>query len=91
MRYVYIVWLEDGVLPSDDPDFEWPACFVIDGSSEKTTRDWGDQLARRYAQNHGQRFIRSAVEPVECSTLPGVDSLPIISEGQEASDDKIGW
>jgi hypothetical protein len=91
MKYVYTAWLRDESLPSDDPDHEWPACFVIDGSTEASAKKWGDRLAEGYAGTHGQSVLRSAAEALETSTLPGVDILPVILEGQEAADDDIGW
>lgn len=91
MTFVYTVWFADLALLSEDPDYEWPACFVIDGESEASTKKWGDHLADRYARSHGQRVIESRAEPQEVVALPGVDDLPLVREGYEATDDEIGW
>ena len=45
MKYVYAVWLRELSLAEDDPDFEWPACFLIDGASERSAHEWGDHLS----------------------------------------------
>lgn len=91
MRFAYTVWLRNESLPADDQDYEWPACFVIDASTADAARRWGDRLAERYAATSGERLIGSAVEAVDTSTLPGLDALPVIADGEEAPDEKIGW
>ena len=91
MKYIYTAWFRNDDLPADDPDCEWPACFVIDGTTESSAKDWGDRLSRRYAAEHRQAFLRSSTETLEHSTLPGTDSLPIVRQGQDASDEEIGW
>ncbi len=91
MRYVYTVWLTDPMLPADDPDYEWPACFVIDGRTAASAKEWGDHLSTRYVTSNGGIIVRSETEALEKSTLSGLDQLPIVSEGHEATDDEIGW
>ena len=91
MKYVYTAWLEDESVSAADPDREWPACFVVDGHSEESARRWGDYLAGKYVRTHSLAFVRSVIEAVETSTLPGIGGLPVISENQDASDDDIGW
>ena len=91
MTFVYTVWFADLPLSSEDPDYEWPACFVIHGGSEASTRKWGDHLAEAYARSHGQRVVGSQAQPPEAAALPGVDDLPVIREGYDATDDEIGW
>jgi hypothetical protein len=91
MRYIYTVWLKDNRASTLDQDSEWPACFVIDGSSEQTAKAWGDHLAARYARTHDHELVRSFIEDHATSHLPGLDTLPVISESHEASDDEIGW
>jgi len=91
MKYVYTVWLRDNSLPTDDPDYEWPACFIIDGTTESSTREWGDQLTRRHAAAHHHDVVRSSVESLEASSLPGTNKLPIVVEGQDVTYDEIGW
>jgi hypothetical protein len=91
MKYVYTVWLRDNSLPAEDPDYEWPACFVIDGTTESSAMDWGDRLAQRYAAMRGHDIVRSSAELLEESRLPGTDNLPVVAEGHDATDDEIGW
>lgn len=79
------------MLTADDPDYEWPACFLIEGRTETTAKEWGDHLSTRYVTNHGGTVVRSEVEALEKSTLPGLDQLPVVPEGHEAPDEEIGW
>jgi hypothetical protein len=90
MKFVYTVWLRELKLPPDDPDYEWPACFVVDGATEASAQGWGDHLAERYARTHNQAMMSSSVELVTSSTL-GIDTLPVVQEGHEATDTEIGW
>jgi hypothetical protein len=91
MKYVYTVWLRELSLPEDDPDFEWPACFLIDGASETSAQQWGDGLSQKHAQLNNQTVVRSTVEELGTTALPGLDSLPLVREGEESTDDEIGW
>lgn len=91
MRYVYTVWLRDLALPEDDPDFEWPACFVIDGASQRSAQEWADNISQRYARVNNQRVLRSMAEAMETSSLPGLDGLPVVREGDDVTDEEIGW
>ena len=34
-KFVYTVWLRDLLAKVDDPDYEWPACFLIVGESQQ--------------------------------------------------------
>jgi hypothetical protein len=91
MKYVYTVWLRELSLGEDDPDFEWPACFLIDGASERSAQAWGDWLSQRHARSNNQQVVRSTVEAKETCALPGIDGLPLIREGEDATDEEIGW
>ncbi len=91
MRYVFTVWLTEPTLPPDDIDYQWPACFLIDAQSETSAKEWGDHLSLQYAMKRGGTVIRSDIEALETSTLPGLDHLPVITEGQDATDEEIGW
>lgn len=91
MKYLYTVWLRDSSLADDDPDFEWPACFLIEGSSARSAQEWGDNLSQRYALANRQSVVGSKVEPAETSTLPGLGGLPLVREGEDATDEEIGW
>ena len=91
MKYLYTVWLRELSLEEDDPDYEWPACFLIDGVNEQSAQDWGDWLSQRHADCNNQHVVSSTVEALETCTLPGVAELPLIREGEDATDDEIGW
>ena len=91
MRFVYIVWFRDRSLPADDQDYEWPTCFVIEGQDRESALNWGDHLARRYAQAQGQDLLSSKIESFEETELPGLETLPVIAEGHEATDSELGW
>jgi hypothetical protein len=91
MKYVYTVWFRDPSLPEDDQDHEWPACFVIDGDTESSARLWGDRLSLRYAGETGNEMMHSNTESFDASELPGIDKLPIVPMGHDATDEEIGW
>lgn len=91
MKSIYTVWLGDDSVSVDDPDHEWPACFVVDGRTAASAKEWGDEVAEKYAAVHGQHVIRSAVEPFDSSALPGLGTLPVVIEGDTPTDDDIGW
>ena len=90
VKYVYTVWFRNPDVSSDDPDYEWPACFIVESADEGRAKCWGDHLAARYASSSGQRLVSSGIEPREVSALPGIDTLPIVSDGHEATDEEIG-
>jgi len=83
MKYLFTVWLRDLSLPADDPEFEWPACLVIEGASESSAQAWGDHLSQRYARTSDQTVVRSTTEVLEtyawtrrassCSGRGGID------------------
>ncbi len=91
MKLVYTVWFRNSALPSTDPDYEWPACFVIDGNTEQSTLAWGNHLAQRYARTTQYHILSSQVEPLDTTNLPGVEALPLVTEGYEASDAELEW
>jgi hypothetical protein len=90
-QYVYTVWLRQLSLPEDDPDFEWPACFLIEGTSAEAAKHWGDYLSQRYARKNDAQVVSSAVEAKETCDLPGLAQLPLVREGEDATDKEIGW
>lgn len=91
MKYVYTVWFLNPMFPKGDQDREWPASMIIDGSTCADARKWGDYMANAYAVRTEQYVLSSTIEVLERSTLPGLDQLPVICQGEEASDEKIGW
>jgi hypothetical protein len=84
--FEYVVWFRDESLPPDDQDFEWPACFLVEALSDTAAQKWGDHLAGSYATRTAQVFLWSRVDAPSGST-----GLPIVREGELASDSYIGW
>jgi hypothetical protein len=91
MEYIYTVWLRDLAVTEDDPDYEWPACFIVKGNSEQSCKGWGDYLAEKYVKTTKNIILKSMIESKDKSMLTGLESLPIIQEFEEDSDGKIGW
>ena len=91
MKFVYTVWFRELGLPDDDPDQEWPACFVIDAESDARALEWGNGISSRHVEGQRLRVIGSSVERFDNSTLPGLNGLPIVRCGDWPSDDEIGW
>ena len=91
MNIVYTVWLRDNSADPSDPDHEWPACFVVVAASAAAGQEWGDHLARVYSADRGLEFLRSISEPADVTGLPGVDGLPVVNYGHEATREEIGW
>jgi hypothetical protein len=90
MKFVYTVWLRNPSFPPDDQDYEWPACFVIDAENAAAAKSWGDHLAERYSKSSRQEVMTSSAESVESSDLSGIEELPIVMDGQDATDRHIG-
>jgi hypothetical protein len=87
--FEYCVWLRDAHRPPDDEDHEWPAVFVVRAADERAAQTWGDWLAHDYCRRVPEAsFISSSVEPAKASTL---QQVPIIEDGERASDNKLGW
>jgi hypothetical protein len=66
-KCIYTAWFRNDDVPADadDPDYEWRACFVIDGASRSSAKNWGDRLSRPYATERRQGFLRSSTEALE--------------------------
>ena len=89
--YVYTVWLQDSDLPSDEQDFEFPACFRVTAISEDAALEWGDVLARSFCSRRSEMtFLSSSAELANLSD-PEVVALPRIEHGRMADDNEIGW
>jgi hypothetical protein len=86
MLFEYVAWFRNPAFAADDQDYEWPACFAIQGQSPEAALEWGDRLALSYATRASEIFLWSRVEPTN-----GDARLPIVAVGEEASDQKIGW
>ena len=52
MKFVYTVWFCDPNLLSDEQDYEWPDCFIVDAPSVDQAATWGNQLASEYDSLH---------------------------------------
>jgi hypothetical protein len=63
--------------------------FIVEAEDGSRALAWGDHLARRRAATSGEPFIKSHLETDP--DLPGVDALPVVRDGHEASDEEIGW
>jgi hypothetical protein len=90
MKLVYTVWFRDLAVPMDDPDHEWPACFVIEGENASGIEEWGNHLAQKYADSHGQQLLASRVETPD-AVGSRIDDLPTVFAGVDVGDDAIGW
>ena len=88
---MYSAWFRNHQLRPNDQDGNWVAMFLIHGESPKAAQDWGDRLAKQFADRmRSEEFIRSCVEPPEVyRDCQG--SVPRILQGEEASDEHIGW
>jgi hypothetical protein len=91
MKYIYTVWFNDASLPAEDPDFDWPACFIVDAKNQLFAKKWGDYLSLKYAQKNGMEISSSDVKNLSESSMKNTHALPEIEDGQEAGDDVIGW
>jgi hypothetical protein len=91
MKHVYTSWFKDLSFDDDDPEAEWPACFIIEGEDVKQCKAWGDTLSKSYATRSSQIFLRSNMESIEDCTLTEIRSMPVVKEGEMASDRDIGW
>lgn len=89
-RFLYVAWFCTVDLPIDDPDYEWPACILIESATADAALAWGDHLATSFSRRQpDEKFLRSEVMAEDARG--DASSLPIISDGYEASDDEIGW
>jgi hypothetical protein len=86
-RYLYTAWFRDTLALPDDEDVEWPACFLVVAENEANAQTWGDHLSTSFSRRRGtEEFLRSSVEPSEDG-----GRLPVVKDGEDASDGEIGW
>jgi len=90
-RYLYTVWFKDLNVTEHDPDFEWPACFLIESKSVITAKQWGDYLAKCYASSSKQEFNFSEIEVLTNETILNIETLPLIQDSEDVNDQFIGW
>ncbi len=86
MLFEYVAWFRNPAFPSDDQDYEWPACFLVEAESAAAAQEWGDRLARSYAARASEMFLSSRVEPSK-----GDPWRPTMEVGDEDGDRRIGW
>ena len=85
--FQYVVWFRNETLDPGDEDHEWPAVFVVVSENAEAAKRWGDVLALSYASRTQQTFPGSSAMPLH---EPPPES-PIVMNGQEATDEYIGW
>ena len=90
-RFEYVVWFRNPHVDPEDPDYEWPACFLIHALDAEAAQRWGDVLSRQREVWSGEVFLWSAVEPSEPGQDPASDALPDVRDGEAASPKHIGW
>ena len=84
--HVYTAWLRNLAARPDDQDYEFPACILIDAQSPDAAQAWGDNLAQQRCARGDLHFLWSEAEFADVPP-----DLPLIRDGQEASDALIGW
>jgi hypothetical protein len=88
MNYLYTAWFRDELALPEDEDFEWPACFVVEAEGADAAQRWGDHLSSSFSLRRGtEKFLWSDVEP----SPQGLQGLPAVRDGVEATDAEIGW
>lgn len=87
-RYLYTAWFRDELARTDDENYEWPACFLVEACTPSDAQSWGDHLSASFSRRRGtERFLRSHVELAE----EAMEGVPVVQEGHEATDAEIGW
>jgi hypothetical protein len=88
---MYSAWFCNSSLPVNDQDHEWVAMFLIDAKFPSQAQAWGDHLAKQFALRRvNETFVRSCVEdPAVYRHCIG--NIPRVFDGEEASDEHIGW
>lgn len=90
MKFWYTAWVRDNRLPSDDQDFEWPLCFIIEGQTEISAREWGDLVARKYAYDTKEEFVSSTIVPADAELSPvEIAAERVFIAGSDVSTDDL--
>lgn len=88
-RFQYVAWLRDHNMSPDDQDYEWCACIFIEANSLNEAMEWGDDLAKSYCKKMaGLEFLRSYIDH---EMWEKAQHVPVITAGQLATDEEIGW
>lgn len=89
-QFEYSVWFKDREAHPTDQDYEWVACFLINATTTKDAKDWGDLLSRDFAARNGSNeFLSSSVSPIDPDEASS--ELPKVKFGERVSDELIGW
>jgi len=91
MKFVYSVWFRNPNTTPDDQDYEWVACFVIDAADSQAALAWGDHIAQRYAARVRDVLLSSEVTDISLAEGSDLDQLPMVADGEDVSDEIIGW
>jgi hypothetical protein len=101
--FEYVAWFRDADVETDDPDYEWPAVFIVKAATATLAQEWGDSLSRSRASRAREVFLRSATRPLsdpaageEIATAEAMKAyaagdIAIVVVGDHASDEIIGW
>jgi hypothetical protein len=90
-RFAYCAWFRDLTARDDDPDLEWPACFIVQAATSEDALKWGDHLSLNYSRRCGtELFLRSDVQDMSHAEGDWT-TQPVIPAGYEAGDADIGW
>ena len=88
VRYLYTAWFQDQLAQPADQDREWPACFVVEADTAEEARRCGNHLSLSFSRRRvTEKFLRSSVEVVS----QNLGALPLVLDGQEVSDEEVGW
>lgn len=92
-KWLYVSWFRDQSALPEDEDQEWVACFLVVARSAEEAKFWGDKLSKsKSARQPNDQFLWSEVQaPQESQYARSRDTLPVITYGEEPSDQFIGW
>lgn len=93
-QFLYVAWFRGLDFDPSDPNYEWPACILVEAASAEAARAWGDVLAQDRAGRYpGEPFLYSYIDESwsEGGDDAAITIVPRVSDGEMASDDKIGW
>lgn len=91
VRYLYTADLLNLELVPDDEDYEWSACILVDAESAERAHAWGDHLTKSWCDRSGiDRYVTSSIVPAH-EAEGSLERVPVVADGDEASDEYIGW
>ena len=89
LRYLFTAWFQDSLLPPDDEDFEWPACFIIEAENQNDALLWGRELAEDYCRRRASETLLHC--GIDLAEEDEILTLPLVVFGQSVEDEHIGW